>query len=153
MYHFSPLCKLPRGFLDPASASRIHLLIRNRLQVQPVEVCLPEQTARRSRDGRVKLRGREIRMEKGECFAKEDLSAAEAASREDARLPRAHEDERRPQGAGGAPQEGTSSAHARVVRGAWIFLAPRDWCAKASSMPYTAPGSAGRVPTSLFFSA
>ena len=56
VYHFSPPCKLPRGFLDPASASRIHLLIRNRLQVQPVEVCLPEQTARRSRDGTIAKR-------------------------------------------------------------------------------------------------
>jgi hypothetical protein len=90
---------------------------------------------------------------KGECFAKEDLPAAEAASRKDAWLSRAHEDEGRPQGAGGAPQEGTPSAHARVVKGAWIFLARRDWCAKASSMPYIAPGSAARVPTSLFFSA
>jgi len=51
-----------------------------------------------------KCRGRVIRINlEGECFAKANISAAEAASVEDARIPRAHEDEGRPQGTGGAP--------------------------------------------------
>jgi hypothetical protein len=88
---------------------------------------------------------------KGDCFAKANISAAQAAARQDAWFPRAHEDERRPQGACRSPQEGTPSAHPRVIRGAWISPARRDWCDGVISMPFIAPGSAARVPTSLFF--
>src|SRR5262249_8873010 len=61
-----------------------------------------------------------FRIDKGECFAKAYISTAETPPREDTRVSRAHEKRRRPQGAGVAPQEGPSSAHARVA--AW---APR----------------------------
>src|SRR5215831_2774579 len=51
---------------------------------------------------------------KGECFAKAYISTAETPPRQDPRLSRAHEDRRRPQGAGLAPQKGPPSADARV---------------------------------------
>ena len=44
---------------------------------------------------------------KGDCFAKAHISTAETPTRQDARLPRTHEDEGWPQGTGGTPQEGT----------------------------------------------
>ena len=90
---------------------------------------------------------------KGDCFAKAHISTAEATPRQDARIPRTHEDRRRPQSSRGSPQEGTPSPHARLVPGVWIFRARRGWCAAASSTPCTAPASAARVPTSPFFSA
>src|SRR6266404_1070932 len=76
---------------------------------------------------------------KGDCFAKAYISTATPPARQDARLPRSHEDQGRPQGAGGAPQEGTPSAHPRIIRGtlhprlvrvrAGIgFRAKRGWC-------------------------
>jgi len=60
-------------------------------------------------------------------------------------------DRRRPQGACGAPQEGTPSAHSRLERGDWIFRERRGWCDAEILTPYTAPGSAARIPTSPFF--
>ena len=54
------------------------------------------------------------------------------------------------QGACGAPQEGTPSAYPRVIRGAWSFPARRGWCGGENLTLCTAPGSAARVPTSLF---
>src|SRR6266436_9201614 len=54
---------------------------------------------------------------KGDCFAKAHVSTATPPARQDARLPRSHEDQGRPQSAGGAPQEGTPSAHPRIIRG------------------------------------
>jgi hypothetical protein len=39
----------------------------------------------------------------GDCFAKAYIPTAQTPPREDARIPRAHEEQRRPQGAGGAP--------------------------------------------------
>ena len=38
----------------------------------------------------------------GDCFAKANISAAETAAGQDARISGTHEDRRRPQGAGGA---------------------------------------------------
>jgi len=101
---------------------------------------------------------------KGGLFAKAHISTAPTPTRQDARLPRTHEDEGRPQGAGGAPQEGTPSAHPRIIRGARRprpvrgrtgtgFRATRGWCGAESLMLCTAPESAVRVPTSQFFSA
>src|SRR5690349_21353489 len=98
---------------------------------------------------------------KGDCFAKAHISTATPPTRQDARLPRSHEDQGRPQGAGGAPQEGTPSAHPRIMRGicrttlvrvrAGIgFRAKHGWCGAESLMPSTAQGSAVRVPTSQF---
>jgi len=100
--------------------------------------------------GRMKIR----RRAKGECFAKAYISTAETPPRQDTRVSRAYEDQGRPQSAGGAPQEGPSSPHARVMamapRRAGSFLAKPSWCGKASLMRCTAPASAARVPTSLF---
>ncbi len=93
------------------------------------------------------IRNREI---EGDCFAKANLSAAETAAREDARISRTHEDRRRPQSFGGAPQEGTPSAHARVSRRVWNFPARRGWCGGENLMPCIAPANAARIPTSLF---
>ena len=88
---------------------------------------------------------------KGDCFAKAHLSTAQTPARQDARIPFAHEDRRRPQGAGGASQEGPSSAHSRIAWGAWIFRAMRGWCGAETLTPYTEPGSAARIPISPFF--
>jgi hypothetical protein len=88
---------------------------------------------------------------KGDCFAKAHISTAETTPRQDARIPRTHEDRRRPQSSGGTPQEGTPSPHARVAPGAWIFRARRGWCGAANSMPCTVPANAAPVPTSPFF--
>src|SRR5260370_33630356 len=55
---------------------------------------------------------------KGGLFAKAHFSTAPTPARQDARLPRTHEGEGRPQGTGGAPQEGTPSAYSRISRGA-----------------------------------
>jgi hypothetical protein len=96
---------------------------------------------------------RRSRITKGDCFAKAHISTAQTPSRQDARLPRTHEDEGRPQGAGGTPQEGTPSPYARVRQGAWNFRAKRGWCGAENLTLFTAPESAVRVPTSLFFSA
>ena len=104
------------------------------------------------------------RIPKGDCLAKAHISTAPPPPRKDARLPRAHEVQGRPQGAGGAPQEGTPSAHPRIVRcpllarpargqGEERFRAKRGWCGAENLMPFTAPGSAARVPTSPFSSA
>ncbi len=57
------------------------------------------------------------RRTKGECFAKAYISTAETPPREDTRVPRAYEDQGWPQSAGGTPQEGPSSPHARVMGG------------------------------------
>jgi hypothetical protein len=43
------------------------------------------------------------RITKGDCFAKAHISTAQTTPRQDPRVPLAHEDERRPQGAGGTP--------------------------------------------------
>src|SRR5439155_717742 len=102
-----------------------------------------------------------IRTTKGDCFAKAHISTATPPARQDARLPRSHEDQGRPQGAGGAPQEGTPSAHPRIIRGTLCprlvrvrggigFRARRGWCGAGSLMLSTAPESAVRVPTSQF---
>lgn len=107
--------------------------------------------------GRLKIR----RRNKGECFAKAYISTAETPPRQDTRVSRAYEDQGWPQSAGGAPQEGPSSAHARVMamapprapsclRASGSFLAKPSWCGKASSTWCTAPANAARVPTSLF---
>src|SRR5215468_9610421 len=53
---------------------------------------------------------------KGGCFAEAYISTAETPPREDTRIPFAYEDQRWPQSACGAPQEGTSSPHSRVNR-------------------------------------
>jgi hypothetical protein len=101
---------------------------------------------------------------KGDCFAKAHISTATPPARQDARLPRSHEDEGRPQSAGGAPQEGTSSAYPRIIPGTRClrpvlagkgigFRVKRGWCGVASLMLSTAPESAVRVPTLQFFSA
>src|SRR5712664_4563580 len=89
---------------------------------------------------------------KGDCFAKAHVSTAQAPARQDARIPFAHEDRRGPQSACGTPQEGPSSAHSRIARGAWIFRARRGWCGAESLTQCTVPGSAARIPISLFFS-
>jgi hypothetical protein len=109
-------------------------------------------------DGRFVFTGRTGRvhvtlaaLQKGDCFAKAHIPTAETTPRQNARIPRAHEDRRWPQSSGGSPQEGTPSPHARLVPGAWIFRARRGWCGAASSMPSTAPGNAAPVPTSPFF--
>jgi hypothetical protein len=86
---------------------------------------------------------------KGDCFAKAHLSAAQAPARQDARVSFANEDRRRPQGACGAAQEGPSSAHSRIIRDARTFRGKRGWCGAESLTRCTAPGSAGRVLTSL----
>ena len=100
--------------------------------------------------GRLKIR----RRNKGECFAKAYISTAETPPRQDTRVSRAYEDQGWPQSAGGAPQEGPSSPHARVMakapRRARSFLAKPSWCGKASLIWCTAPASAARVPTSLY---
>jgi hypothetical protein len=88
---------------------------------------------------------------KGDCFAKEDISAAETAAREDTRISSSHEDGRRPQGACRPPQEGAPSAHTRISRRAWSFPARRGWCGGESLTPFIARASAARIPTSLFF--
>src|SRR5438445_7262701 len=66
---------------------------------------------------RVKSTARRSRTTKGDCFAKAHISTAPAPPLPDARFPRTHEVQGRPQGAGGAPQEGTPSAYPRVVQG------------------------------------
>src|SRR6266436_9973799 len=99
---------------------------------------------------------------KGDCFAKAHISTATPPTRQDARLSRSHEDQGRPQGAGGAPQEGTSSAYPRIIPGTCCpqsvlvgkgigFRARRGWCGAENLVLSTAPESAGRVPTSQFF--
>jgi hypothetical protein len=40
LYHFSPLCKLPRSFLDRVRCGRLHLLIRKRLLGRLVGCCV-----------------------------------------------------------------------------------------------------------------
>jgi hypothetical protein len=104
----------------------------------------------RSSRGRMKIG----RRTKGECFAKAYISTAETPPRQDTRVSRAYEDQGWPQSAGGAPQEGPSSPHARVMAKAppraRSFLAKPSWCGKASLIWCTAPASAARVPTSLF---
>jgi hypothetical protein len=109
-------------------------------------------------DGRFVFTGRTGRIHamraaqaKGDCFAKAHISTAETTPRQDARIPRTHEDRRRPQSSRGAPQEGTPSPHARVAPGAWIFRARRGSCGAVSSTPCTAPANAAPVPTSPFF--
>ena len=113
---------------------------------------------------RVKLAGPQPGNSKGDCFAKAHISTAQAPTRQDARVPLAHEDERRPQSTGGAPQEGTPSAYPRINRGVprlrrtrsrerQRFRARRGWCGRRSLTPCTAPESAARVPTSQFSSA
>ena len=100
--------------------------------------------------GWIKIR----RRNKGECFAKAYISTAETPPRQDTRVSRAYEDQGRPQSAGGAPQEGPSSAYARVMamapQRARSFLAKPSWCGKASLTWCTAPANAARVPTSLY---
>ena len=98
-----------------------------------------------------KLAGLRSVEHKGDCFAKAHLSTAQAPARQDARIPLAHEDRGRPQGACGTAQEGPSSAHSRIARVAWIFRARRGWCGAESLTPCTAPGSAARIPISPFF--
>src|SRR2546423_1267797 len=94
-------------------------------------------------------------LQEGDCFAKAHLSTAEATSRKNARIPRAHEESGRPQGACGAPPEGPPSAHTRVApreparRG--VFRERRGWCDAETLMLCTAPGSAARAHTSPFF--
>jgi hypothetical protein len=142
-------------FLDPVRRARLHLLIRKRL--------LTRLSTAVSGPWRARGRGntwfaRHVLQSgyhgagkiKENCFAKENLSAAQAPARQDARLPRAYEDQGWPQGAGGAPQEGTPSAHARVIPGASSFPGWRGWCGGENLTLCTAPGSAARVPTSLF---
>ena len=96
------------------------------------------------------------RNTKGDCFAKAHVSTAPPPPLQNARLPRTHENERRPQGAGGAPQEGTPSAHPRIARGAGRrgpeirFRARRGWCGAESLMLSTVLENAAQVPTSLF---
>jgi hypothetical protein len=101
---------------------------------------------------------------KGDCFAKAHISTAQTPARQDARVPRTHEDQRRPQGAGGAPQEGTPSAYPRIVRGAlrlraagsgraYRFRVKRGSCGAEILTRCTARESAARVPTSQFSSA
>src|SRR5438128_7215999 len=101
---------------------------------------------------------------KGGWFAKAHISTAPTPTRQDARLPRTHENEGWPQGAGGAPQEGTPSAHPRIMRGACCpppvrvgtgncFRARRGWYGAENLMSSTALESAVRVPTSQFSSA
>ena len=113
---------------------------------------------------RVKLRARRSRIKKGDCFAKAHISTAPPPSLEDARIPRTNEDEGRPQGAGGAPQEGTPSAYPRIKLGARRpkavrvrtgrgFRVRRGCCGAESLMPCTAPESAARVRTSQYSSA
>ena len=105
-----------------------------------------------------------LRTTKGEGFAKAHISTAPPPPRQDARLPRAHEINRWPQGACGAPQEGTSSAYPRLARRALFpnairgtvgnrFRARRGWSDAEHLMLCTAPESAVPVPTSLFSSA
>jgi hypothetical protein len=104
------------------------------------------------------------RITKGDCFAKAHISTAPAPAFQNARLPRTHEDERRPQGAGGTPQEGTSSAHPRIARSAHRpakgrrgpeirFRARRGWCGAESLMLSTALENAAQALISLFSSA
>ena len=95
------------------------------------------------------------RITKGDCFAKAHISTAPAPPLQNARLPRTHEDERWPQGTGGAPQEGTPSAHPRIARGrpGIHFRARRGWCGAEILMLSTALESAARALTSLFSSA
>src|ERR1700730_18542718 len=91
------------------------------------------------------------RILKGDCLAKAHLSAAQAPARQDARVSFAHEDRRRTQGACGATQEGPSSAHSRIARGAGTCRARRGSCGVEILTPYTAMASAARIPTSRFF--
>jgi hypothetical protein len=95
------------------------------------------------------------RITKGDCFAKAHIPTAPAAPLQNARLPRTHEDERRPQGTGGTPQEGTPSAHPRIARGRLgiRFRARRGWCGAETLMLSTARESAAQALTSLFSSA
>jgi hypothetical protein len=101
------------------------------------------------------------RITKGDCFAKAHISTAPAPPLQNARLPRTHEDERRPQGAGGTPQEGTPSAHPRIAPGArrrrkgqdrpgTHFRARRGWCGAEILMLFTALESAAQALTSQF---
>jgi hypothetical protein len=90
-------------------------------------------------------------VKQGDCFAKAHISTAETAPRQDTRIPFAHEDQRRAQGACSAPQEGAPSAHPRVALGHWIFRAKRGWHGAASLTLCTARASAAQVPTSPFF--
>lgn len=102
-----------------------------------------------------------LRITKGDCFAKAHISAAPPPPGENTRFPRAHEDKRRPQSAGGPPQEGTPSAHPRINQGArsspkaWgktgrRFRAGCGWSAAESLILCTVQEDAARVPTSLF---
>src|SRR5216684_5703326 len=113
---------------------------------------------------RVKETAPRSRNTKGDCFAKAHISTAPTPARQDARLPRTYEDKGWPQGAGGTPQEGTPSAHPRIMRGARCprptqvcggksFHAKRGWCGAENLMLSIAPESAVRVPTSQFSSA
>jgi hypothetical protein len=94
--------------------------------------------------------GNRQHKQRGDCFAKANISAAETAARQDTRISRAHEDRRRPQGFGGAPQEGTPSAHARVSRRVCSFPAKRGLCGGENLTLCIARANAARIPTSLF---
>src|SRR5690349_3282315 len=65
---------------------------------------------------RVKRTTTRLRSTKGDCFAEAHVSTAATTPRQDPRVPRPHEDQRRPQSAGSAPQEGTPSAHPRLAQ-------------------------------------
>src|SRR5882724_4473 len=86
----------------------------------------------------------------GDCFAKANISAAKTAASEDAWISRTHENCRRPQGFGGAPQKGTPAAHARISRRVWSFPARRGWCGGENLTLCIARANAARIPTSLF---
>jgi ribonuclease P protein component len=56
------------------------------------------------------------RDQKGERVHEADVSTQSTPSREDARLPRTHEDERRAEGAEAAPRQGSQTAHGLTGR-------------------------------------
>jgi hypothetical protein len=118
VYHFSPLCKLPRGILDPSCGGQVHLMIRSKLRERPT--CVRRaKTSPVNRDGH----GGHAGELKGDRFAKAHISTAQETPRQDARVSFAHEDRRRPKSSCGTPQEGTPSPHARVRRGRSIRAA------------------------------
>lgn len=96
-------------------------------------------------------RGRGLR---GALVAETHLSTQSAPPSQDPRVPRAHEEQRRAQSAGGAPQEGTSSPHANLVpRGSrpgareprTAFLARCGCYGARSSKRYIAAGGGARA--------
>ena len=102
-----------------------------------------------------------LRIQKGDCFAKAYISTAPSPPRQNSRLPRTHEDKRRPQGSCCTPQKRPPSAYPGIERGLrWhlkvqsllemTFRAKHGLFAGENLTLFIEPESGAQVPTLLF---